>query len=201
MGFFDFFGSSDLQYPTVPTGNGPQRPCGDGPYQPPDAAGIFNQLFAPTQLPYPLPSCGYGARRRRRRIGGTLSGAPATRRSGRWRYGHRGAHCRVPVLASNTPSASGTSSTPPVSSTPSDGRPRRRRRLRLRRRRRVDAARGHVDGRGRFVPCAVAGDGGDQCAERAGCGRAVERTRVDPRSDDAASRRPLRPRRSIRRRP
>ena len=60
MGFFDFFGSSDLEYPTVPSGDGPQRPCGDGPYQPPDADGIFNKLFAPSQLPYPLPSCGTG---------------------------------------------------------------------------------------------------------------------------------------------
>ena len=57
MGFFDsLFGSSGTAYPTTRTG--PVVPgCGGGPFVPPERDGLFNKLFAPADLAYPLPPC------------------------------------------------------------------------------------------------------------------------------------------------
>ena len=57
MGFFDsLFGSSGTSYPT--SRPGPAGPgCGTGPFVPPERDGLFNKLFAPADLTYPVPAC------------------------------------------------------------------------------------------------------------------------------------------------
>src|SRR5689334_16343048 len=57
MGFLDnIFGSSGMTYPTTRTGVVPPA-CGTAPYQPSTNDGLFNKLFAPTELAYPVPGC------------------------------------------------------------------------------------------------------------------------------------------------
>jgi hypothetical protein len=52
----DIFAGSDQPYPTSRTGpSGPS--CGTSPIATPSGDGIFNQLFSPAPLSYPVPGC------------------------------------------------------------------------------------------------------------------------------------------------
>jgi hypothetical protein len=124
MSLFDnIFGSSEVQYPTTTTqaasaGHGTGRACGDGPYQAPDSDSLFNKLFAPAPLPYPLPPCGYLAGGDAGGSGGTLGGSRGSAGGpGTADTATAALAAACSVLASSAPSG-GMSSTPPAATPP-----------------------------------------------------------------------------------